>query len=317
MKKSSKTFSRRRFLTISSLGCAGVWASCSSTVSARTIRGIVADASRSILEPKIVPTPALWSDDEITAAWLGHSTVLLNFYGLRIVTDPVLYRRIGADTPVGTIGPKRLIAPALAPERLPDIDLLLLSHAHMDHLDAATLRALPGRPKVVSAYETADLLQHENLHQPETLRWGERVRVVTSRGEIDVTAFQVKHWGARWRHDTYRGYNGYVLAREDRKLIFGGDTAWTESFRSLHNEGPYDAAIMPIGAYQPWVCSHCTPEQAVEMADHAGAEYVLPIHFKTFPLGQENRAEPLQRLQAAVEPERIGWHDVGETCVIA
>ncbi len=264
-----------------------------------------------------MPTPELWRDDAITAAWLGHSTVLVNFYGVKIVTDPVLCRRIGAETPVGTIGPKRLIAPALSPAQLPEIDLLLLSHAHMDHLDLATVRALPGRPNVVSAYETADLLQHQNLHQPETLRWGERVRMNTPRGRIDITAFQVKHWGARWRHDTYRGYNGYVLAREDRKLIFGGDTAWTESFHSLRNEGPYDAAIMPIGAYDPWICSHCTPEQAVEMADRAGARYVLPIHFKTFPFGQEDRAEPLRRLQAALEPERIGWTDVGQTLVIA
>ncbi len=72
-------------------------------------------------------------------------------------------------------------------------------------------------------------------------------------------------------------------------------------------------AMMPIGAYQPWVNAHCTPEQAVRMANEAGAGYFLPIHCKTFPLGREGTVEPMLRLKAAIEPERIGWQDVGET----
>jgi len=123
----------------------------------------------------------------------------------------------------------------------------------------------------------------------------------------------VKHWGARWRHDSYRGYNGYIVSREGKKIIFGGDTAWSDSFRSLRSKGPFELAIMPIGAYQPWIQSHCTPEQAVQMANDAGANHFLPVHFKTFPLGREGVGEPMERLQAAIEPERIGWHDIGQT----
>src|SRR5258705_25912 len=78
-----------------------------------------------------------------------------------------------------------------------------------------------------------------------------------------------------------------------------------------------DLAIMPIGAYQPWVCSHCTPEQAVRMANDAGAIHILPVHFKTFAFGREGSAEPMQRLEAAIEPERIGWRDVGQTFKLA
>jgi L-ascorbate metabolism protein UlaG (beta-lactamase superfamily) len=73
---------------------------------------------------------------------------------------------------------------------------------------------------------------------------------------------------------------------------------------------------MPIGAYLPWICSHCTPEQAVQMANAAGAKKFLPIHFKTFPLGREGGIEPMERLQAAIEHERIAWRDAGETCEI-
>lgn len=237
----------------------------------------------------------------------------MGFYGFHIITDPALFRRIGADTCLGTIGPKRLVAPALSPGQLPPIDLVLLSHAHMDHMDLPTLRALPGRPRTVTAYATEDLLEHTQPAHPIALRWGERARVVTSNGDAEVQAFEVKHWGARWRHDRYRGYNGYVVAREGKKIIFGGDTAWIDSFRGLRTAGPFEFAIMPIGSYQPWVSAHCSPEQAVGMANDAGADYLLPIHFKTFAFGREGTTEPMIRLQAALESQRIGWREVGET----
>ena len=309
-----RKFSRRGFLTLGSVGTAGL-CFASNNLGARAVRELVAEAGRRILQPKAIPTPGRWHDNAITAAWLGHSTVLLNFYGITLLTDPALERRIGADTCLGTIGAKRLIAPALTPAQLPPIDLVLLSHAHMDHLDLATLRALPGSPRAVTAHDTADLLRHTKLRQPRSLAWGQQTRIRTRHGDISIQAFEVKHWGARWKWDKYRGYNGYVIAREGKRIIFGGDTAWTGSFRNLRAQGPFELAMMPIGAYKPWVCSHCTPEQAVRMANDAGAAHFLPIHFKTFPLGRDGSVEPLQRLEAALEPERLGWRDVGETFV--
>ncbi len=292
-----------------SKGLLGAW----NTLPARTARGLVAQSRRKILKPNFRPTPELWNSNGITASWLGHSTVLVNFYGVNILTDPVLGRCVGADLLLGTLGPKRLVAPALTPKQLPRIDLVLLSHAHMDHLNSATLRQFPGTTRAVTAKSTADLLRDTKLRAPVELTWGDKVLVHTSHGEVEVEAFEVKHWGARWRHDSYRGYNGYILSREGKKIIFGGDTAWSESFRSLRSKGPFELAIMPIGAYQPWIQSHCTPEQAVQMANDAGANYFLPVHFKTFTFGREGVNEPLERLQAAIEPERIGWHDIGQT----
>jgi L-ascorbate metabolism protein UlaG (beta-lactamase superfamily) len=309
--------SRRRFLTLGSFGAAGVWIGSSDQLAARAVRGFVAETGRSVLKPKFTPTPESWNSNTITAAWLGHSTVLLNFYGLTILTDPVLGKRAGADTLVGTIGAKRLIAPALKARQLPPIDLVLLSHAHMDHMDLATLRALPGTPGVVTAHDTTDLLQSTHLKEPKPLKWGESARVLTDHGDATVSAFEVKHWGARWKVDKYRGYNGYVVQREGKKIIFGGDTAWKESFRSLRSQGPFELALMPIGAYRPWINSHCTPEQAVRMANDAGAKHFLPIHFKTFPFGREGIIEPMERLEAAIENDRIGWRDVGQTFQLA
>ena len=86
------------------------------------------------------PTPGRWSNEEVTVAWLGHSTVLINFFGLIIITDPVFSRRIGIRLPFFTLGPKRLTEPALAFPELPPIDLVLLSHAHFDHIDRRTLK---------------------------------------------------------------------------------------------------------------------------------------------------------------------------------
>jgi L-ascorbate metabolism protein UlaG (beta-lactamase superfamily) len=310
---SSREFSRRRFLTVGTIGVTAFWSGYANAGVARAVREIVCETGRPVLKPKLKPQPATWPTNGVTAAWLGHSSVLLNFYGVTILTDPVLLRKVGANTCLGTIGAKRLIAPALRPQELPRIDLVLLSHAHMDHLDFHTLRALPGRPNAVMATGMEDLVEGTKLRSPRALGWGEKTRISTQAGDVEIRAFEVKHWGARWRYDKFRGYNGYVMEREGRKIIFGGDTAWTDSFRALRARGRFDLAIMPIGAYRPWVCWHCTPEQAVRMANEAGADYFLPIHFKTFPLGREGSQEPLERLEKVVEPERLGWRDVGET----
>lgn len=244
-------FSRRWFLKAGTLGLAGIWSGCSNQLGARAVRGFIAESCRGIHAANTKPAPGTWDPNGITAAWLGHSTVLINFYGLNILTDPVLGRRIGADTFMGTVGPKRLVAAALKPKELPAIDLILLSHAHLDHTDLASLRALPGQPQAVAAHATEDLLDHTPLRDPVTLRWGEAAQLLTPNGAVRVQAFEVKHWGARWRHDTYRGYNGYIVSREGKQFIFGGDTAWCESFRDLRKSGPFEFAVMPIGAYNP------------------------------------------------------------------
>ena len=129
---------------------------------------------------------------------------------------------------------------------------------------------------------------------------------------------QLKHWGARTRRDTYRGYNGYLIQRNGRRIIFAGDTAMTDSFAELRRHGPIDIAIMPIGAYNPWIRSHCSPEQAVEMASAAGARFVVPVHHQTFRLSFEPFREPIERFEAALSqmPERIALREIGETFVL-
>ena len=226
--------------------------------------------------------------------------------------------RIGIRLPGLTVGPKRLTASALTVRDLPKIDIVLLSHAHFDHFDMRTLHRFHRSTLVITAHRTSDLLRWTRFRDASELRWKERKSVSTSAGKIDITAFRVKHWGARKQRDTYRGYNGYVFERNNRRIIFSGDTALSDSFEELRASGPIDLAIMPIGAYNPWIHSHCTPEQAVHMANEAGAHFIMPVHHQTFRLSAEDFREPIERFQAALRetPERIALREIGETFVL-
>ena len=262
------------------------------------------------------PQPERWPETGLHAAWLGHATVLLKIDGFWVLTDPIFSDRAGIHVGVGTLGVKRLVEPALPLEALPAPHLLLLSHAHMDHMDTPTLRRLENRrTAVVLARETRDLIRADRYRSVHELGWGERVRV----GPATIRAFPVNHWGARYRTDQHRGYNGYVLELGRWRLIFGGDTGDTHHFRQLRDGRSYHLAIMPIGAYNPWRRRHCTPEEAWRMSNEAGAERILPIHHQTFILSREPIMEPIQRLLDAAGPqvERVAAQRVGDEVRIA
>jgi L-ascorbate metabolism protein UlaG (beta-lactamase superfamily) len=210
-------------------------------------------SKRRILPAPHRPYPETWGDRGLFAAWLGHSTVLLKIDGVTLLTDPVLSRRIGIGMGPVTLGLKRIVEPALALADLPRIDVILLSHAHMDHFDIRTLRRLENRgTAVITAPRTSDLLRVRRYRHVQELAWGER----TSAGPLEIRAFAVKHWGARMRTDSYRGYNGYTIETGRYRVLFGGDTAATTSFRSLKKSRPFDLALMPVGAYNPWIHNH-------------------------------------------------------------
>jgi len=237
--------------------------------------------------------------------------VLLKIDGVTILTDPVFSTRAGLGFGPLTLGLKRLVEPALSLAELPTIDLILLSHAHMDHFDIRSLRRLESpATTVVTAARTADLLRVNRYAAVHELAWGERTRV----GPLEIRAFQVKHWGARMRSDTYRGYNGYTIEVGRYRVLFGGDTAMTTSFRALKSSRPWNLAIMPVGAYNPWIRSHCDPEQAWQMAQDAGAEFFLPVHHQTFTLSREPYLEPIERIceSAAHHPDRVALHRIGQ-----
>ena len=253
---------------------------------------------------------------KLHATWIGHSTVLLRIGDFHLLTDPVFGKRCGLSLGRANIGPKRLVPPAIALSHLPKIDLVLLSHAHMDHFDIPTLRRLESKStQVITAKLTSDLLRVRRYSKVSELTWGSHLQV----GPLRIGAFQVKHWGARTITDVWRGYNGYTIEGEGVRVLFGGDTALTDSFRTLRSSKPFDLAILPIGAYNPWIANHCNPEQAWRMGNDAGAIAWLPVHHKTFPLGREPVHEPLERFLTAAggDAASVLTRNVGDSCQLS
>jgi L-ascorbate metabolism protein UlaG (beta-lactamase superfamily) len=267
------------------------------------------------------PDPTTWSDTTITAAWIGHSTVLLNMFGVWIITDPVFSSRIGLNVAgLFTIGPRRLVEPALLIDDLPPIDIILLSHAHMDHLDIPSLRRFGRNIPVVMAKNTADVIGDLGFETVYELDWGQW----TAIGDLRIEAIEVQHFGWRypWEQDRSRGYrdgrsyNAYLLTVNDRHVVFGGDTAYQEHFSAIGRRGlTVDLAIMPIGAYDPWIKNHANPEQALAMADQLNAYHVLPVHWQTFIQSEEPTGEPIERLKKAAgqRRDRIVVDSIGQT----
>jgi L-ascorbate metabolism protein UlaG (beta-lactamase superfamily) len=194
---------------------------------------------------------------------------------------------------------------------LPPIDLILISHAHFDHLDKPTLRRLASeRTTVITARKTAKLIP-EGFGEVMELDWDRSLRF---RG-LSIEAMRPAHWGARTALDRRRGYNSYIVrdnapSRKSHGVLLAGDTAYTDAFARATDLA---LAVMGIGSYDPWTHAHATPEETWEMFTHTGAPRLLPVHHSTFPLGDEGIDEPMQRLLAAArgKTERVITADQG------
>jgi L-ascorbate metabolism protein UlaG (beta-lactamase superfamily) len=252
------------------------------------------------------PDLSKWNDATLAATWLGHASVLLHVGGLTILTDPVLRNRVGIGLGLITGGPRRHVAPALQIRELPPIDLLLISHAHYDHLDRPTLVRMNKKIPVVTAAGTRDLIHDLGFQDVTELRWGE---ATTLRG-VTVTAQKVAHWGARTFFDSHRGFNAYLIEDGRHRVLYGGDTAYHEYFKEVRK---VDLAVLGIGGYDPYLASHATPEQAWTMAGHLNADFLLPMHHSTFRLSHEPKGEPLERLLtvAGKDAGRLALTQVG------
>jgi L-ascorbate metabolism protein UlaG (beta-lactamase superfamily) len=256
----------------------------------RSLQDRRANPPESIRPASQRPDPSSWPDDRLTVSWLGHATVLMNFFGTWVLTDPALERRIGIGRGFAKLGPRRLVQPALRPGDLPSLDLILLSHAHMDHTDLGTLRRLPATTPVVVQSGNTDLVRR--FSRVDELAWGQRTEVHGTA----IESTEVRHWGARMVTDMHRGYGGYLLQKPEAAVLFAGDTAFTDVLTPLGRRRPIDLAILPIGAYDPWIANHASPEQAWSMFQALGAKYLLPVHHSTFRLSREPVDEPVQRL---------------------
>ena len=240
--------------------------------------------------------------DELGVTFIGHSSFLLQVNGRKLLVDPVFSKRL--------IVLRRQRRPGAMVEQLPAIDLVLLTHAHMDHLDMASLRRviratrrLTGRtPEVVVPHGVEDLVERLGFSQVHGLSWWEQIEV---QG-LSITMTPCKHWGARMFRDTYRGYGGYVVEGGGQSVYHSGDTAYFNGFREIGERLKPEVALLPIGAYFPdsYRSVHTSPEEAVRAFVELDAQQMVPMHYGTFRLGREPMEEPVQRLKA--EAARLG-----------
>ncbi len=256
--------------------------------------------------------PASWPDDSLTIANLGHATLLMNFFGTRVLSDPTLFSRVGMSIySILTIGPKRIVDPPLTPAQLQHIDIILITHAHMDHLDLPSLEALPRSAVVVACEKCAKLIAPLGFNDIRELKWGETTVV---KG-LTIRAMGARHWGRRWPpFGAGYGFNSYVLEKNGRRMLLACDSAQTDLFAGLASTPP-DVAAFSIGAYDPWIYNHANPEQVWAMFQQTRARYLIPIHWGTFRLSKEPMQEPLQRLIAAagIQQDRIVIRQIGAT----
>lgn len=253
--------------------------------------------------------------DSIT--WLGHASFLIRLAGKTIITDPYLSDYAGP----GRLGPKRYVNSGIAIEDLPQIDILLISHNHYDHLDEETLARLPNKNQilVIAPLRLGAFFLKRGFQQVIELDWDEKTTV----DAVTITALPVVHWSRRNARDTNRTlWAGFSIRGADQHLFFGGDSAYGEIFCAIGEQhGPFDAAMIGIGAYAPrkiMRASHATPEEAVQIGKDIGARAIIGMHWGTVNLTEEPAFEPPQRfltagVQQGYQEEDLWVMAIGET----
>jgi L-ascorbate metabolism protein UlaG (beta-lactamase superfamily) len=242
----------------------------------------------------------------LTVTWIGHSTVLVQTQGLNILTDPVWAER---DSPVQILGPRRVREPGVRLDKLPPIDVILISHNHYDHLDIATLKYLHGRdhPKIITGLGNDRLLAGYGI-QATAGDWGTSIAI---KPGISVTIMRAHHWSARWIDDIDRSlWVGFKIGLSGGDIYYSGDTGpgkmqWLSQARGTV---PIRLAILPIAPYRdagPQTGNHIDPYQAVTAFTFLHAAYGLGVHWGTFNLGSEPIDEPVQRLGEALKAQKI------------
>jgi N-acyl-phosphatidylethanolamine-hydrolysing phospholipase D len=261
---------------------------------------------------------------EIRITWIGHASFLLQIGGCNVLTDPHFSERA---SPAQWFGPRRLTAPGLVFEQLPPIHAVILSHDHYDHLDSPTLR------RIARTFPRATWLAplgHEALVRSLGARditefdWWQAGRL--EGATLEVQALPVQHWTRRiGSPPSARLWCSWSLQSENRRIYFAGDSGYCPAFAEIGRQaGPFDAALLPIGAYEPrWFMqpAHMNPEEAVAAYGELRAEHFVAMHWGTFRLTDEHPLEPPERVRAAwaaagLPPGRLHVLAIGETLVL-
>ncbi len=229
------------------------------------------------------------ADTEMGVTWLGHAGFFVQIGGLNIAIDPNWALWHG---PV-----KRVSRPSLRAIDLPRIDLVLLTHAHFDHLHLPSLRAIADEQPVILPKGCGSLVKRCGFSRIVELdNWQ-----TTRFRDLRITLTPARHWGARMIHDTYRKFGGFLIESQGRSLYHCGDSALFDGFAEIGRRSRIEIALMPIGAYEAPSGRpvHMNPEEALDATAMLGADFIVPMHHDTFPLGGEPIHEPAERLVRA------------------
>jgi L-ascorbate metabolism protein UlaG (beta-lactamase superfamily) len=250
----------------------------------------------------LVADPVPRTPAPLAVTWYGHSSVLLEVDGCRVLADPMWSERA---SPSPTLGPRRLHPVPVPLSALPPVDAVVISHDHYDHLDLPTVRALVrgGTAPFVVPLGLGDHLRRWRVPDDRVveLDWGGSTTV----GSLTLTCTEARHFSGRALRRNTTLWSSWAVAGPAHRAFFGGDTGYTPAFADIGRTlGPFDLTLLPIGAYSDrWPLIHMDPEEAVRAHDDltGGAGLLVPVHWATFNLGFHPWAEPAQRLRAAAQ----------------
>lgn len=252
--------------------------------------------------------------------WIGHSTFLIQLNGLNILTDPVFSDRV---SPVSFAGPKRYTQPAMSIAELPPIDYAVISHNHYDHLDLDSVKRIGNRCVWILPRDNEKYLHKVGINNTVALDWWASHHA----DDLEFTATPAQHWSARGLYDRCEAlWCGWVIKTKVHSLYFAGDTGYNDiDFKEIGLRlGPFDASLIPIGAYEPrWFMKdmHVNPTEAVQIHKDVRSKQSFAMHWGTFPLTAEPPGAPAKELALALERSAIDQSQfctlqIGETRVL-
>jgi L-ascorbate metabolism protein UlaG (beta-lactamase superfamily) len=232
---------------------------------------------------------------QMALTWIGHASFLVQFTDLNVLIDPNFANWLFLL--------KRIRRSGLKIEHLPPIDLVLLTHAHFDHFHKPTLRRLPHPKIAVMPWGMADLARDLGFGRIVELDWWE---TFTHR-DWRVTLTPCRHWGARMLRDDHRGYGGFILEHQGRRIYHAGDSAYFGGFKEIGQHRPPEIALLPIGAYKPesFRNVHMGPDEALQVFKDLRAQWMVPMHYGTFKLSFEDLDEPPRWLREIAREEGL------------
>jgi len=248
----------------------------------------------------------------LRVTWIGHSTMLVEIDGVRVLLDPVWDERA---SPAQWFGPKRFFAAPLALEDLPRIDAVLVSHDHYDHLGAGTVRRLAGlQPDTrwVTSLGVAPILRQFGVREERIveLDWTETVRVGAAGGAAcEITSLPSRHFSGRSAFNRFETlWGAFALRGASHNVYFGADSGWWEGFAEIGAAyGPFDLTMLEIGAFnEPWKQIHMGPDGAARaFQDMGAAGLLMPIHWALFDLALHAWRWPMERLLEIAEADGL------------